>query len=81
MHKITCVNKMILLQLFTPKSKCSNTQTNTTTCLSSPLSLPFQIPSLLQVTSYKLTSFLKMTFSSSHHILNIQIKKKTFMDF
>jgi hypothetical protein len=73
---------MILLQLhLSPQTLNVQTQTNTTTCLSSPLSLPFQISSLLQVTSYKSTSFLKMNFSSSHHILNIQIKKRTFMNF
>lgn len=59
MHKINMCkqNDFTLTSPFTPKSKCLNTQTNTTICLSSPLSLPFQIPSLLQVTSYKSTFF------------------------
>jgi len=55
-------NDFTSTSLFTPKFKFSNTQTNTTTCLSLPLSLPFQIPSLLQVTSYMSTSFLKWMF-------------------
>jgi hypothetical protein len=54
---------MILLQLhLSPQTLNVQTQTNTTTCFSSPLSLPFQIPSLLQVTSYKSTSFKKWFF-------------------
>lgn len=82
MHKITCVNKMILLQLHLSAQNL-NVQTHK------------QIPQLIYHHHFhypsKFFNYCKLHLISqllskkekisSHHILNIQIKKRTFMDF